>query len=98
MTSITNSYPNPFNSLTTIIYYVADIGPVPAQINIDIYDIMGRKVRELVDERKEVGQHTIIWDGWNDDGSECPSGIYFARISQWGEPRLSSKRKLVLLR
>ena len=98
ITSITNSYPNPFNSQTAIVYFVADIGPIPAQINIDIYDIMGRKVRKLVDERKEVGQHTITWDGRNDGGSDCPSGVYFARISQWGEPRLSSKRKLVLLR
>ncbi len=98
ITAITSSYPNPFNSQTTIVYHVADIGPIPAQINIDIYDIMGRKVRELVDERKEIGSHTITWDGRNDARSDCPSGVYFARISQWGEPRLSSKRKLVLLR
>jgi hypothetical protein len=98
ITAITGNYPNPFNSQTTIVYYVANIGPIPARINIDIYDIMGRKVRKLVDEKKEVGQHTITWDGRDDAGNDLPTGVYFARISQWGEPRLSSKRKLVLLR
>jgi hypothetical protein len=53
ITAITSSYPNPFNSQTTIVYYVADIGPIPAQINIDIYDILGRKVRTLVDAESE---------------------------------------------
>jgi hypothetical protein len=98
ITAITGNYPNPFNSQTTIVYYVANIGPIPARINIDIYDIMGRKVRKLVDGKKEVGQHTITWDGRDDAGNDLPTGVYFARISQWGEPRLSSNRKLVLLR
>jgi flagellar hook assembly protein FlgD len=57
-----------------------------------------RKVRTLVDERKEVGDYRITWDGRDDSGDDLPTGVYFARISQWGEPRLSSKRKLVLLR
>ncbi len=98
ITAITSSYPNPFNSQTTIVYYVANIGPIPAQINIDIYDILGRKIRTLLNERKDVGSHLIVWDGRDDSGDDLPTGVYFARISQWGEPRLSSKRKLVLLR
>ena len=97
-TAITNSYPNPFNSSTTIVYHVANIGPTPAEIKIEIYDILGRQVRTLLDERKEVGEHKITWDGMDDSGSDLPSGVYFARIVQWGQKQLSSKRKLVLLR
>ncbi len=98
ITAIQSNYPNPFNSQTTIIYTVANLGPLPAQINIDIYDIMGRKVRNLVNERRGAGKHRITWDGRNDSGSECPSGVYFARISQWGVDYLDRHQKLVLLR
>jgi hypothetical protein len=98
ITTIETSYPNPFNTGTTIIYSVADLGPIPAQINIDIYDIMGRKVKTLVDERKEVGIHKIVWRGRDDSGHDCPTGVYFARITQWGVDYLSRHRKLVLIR
>jgi hypothetical protein len=98
ITAIQSNYPNPFNSQTTIVYTVANLGPVPAQINIDIFDIVGRKVRTLVDERKEVGIHRITWDARNDEGSECPSGVYFARITQWNVDYMRRHQKLVLLK
>jgi hypothetical protein len=98
ITAIESNYPNPFNSQTTIIYTVANLGPIPAQINIDIYDIMGRKVRKLVDERIPAGKHRITWDGKNDAGSDCPSGVYFARISQWDVEYLDRHQKLVLMK
>jgi hypothetical protein len=97
-TSITTNYPNPFNSGTVIEYYVANLGPIPAQINIDIYDILGRKVRTLVDGRKEVGNHQVHWDGRDDSGGECPSGVYFAKITQWHVDYLNRYRKIMLLR
>ena len=96
-TSITSNYPNPFNSQTTIVYYVANLGPIPAQINIDIYDILGRKVRTLVDERKEVGEHTVYWDGKDDSSNDCPSGVYFACILQWNVDYMARHQKLVLM-
>ncbi|MEE9552915.1 MAG: T9SS type A sorting domain-containing protein [candidate division Zixibacteria bacterium] len=98
ITTIRGNYPNPFNSRTTIIYTVANLGPMPAQINIDIYDILGRKVCSLIDERKEVGTYRITWDGKNDDGSDCPSGVYFTRITQWNVDYLNRYKKLMLLR
>jgi hypothetical protein len=97
-TSIISNYPNPFNSQTVIVYYVANLGPLPAQINIDIYDILGRKIRTLIDDREEVGEHKALWDGKDDAGSDCPSGVYFARISQWNVDYLDRHRKLSLLR
>ena len=97
-TGITNNYPNPFNSQTTIAYQVANIGPIPAEITIEIYDILGRKVRTLLNERKEIGSHKTTWDGRDDDGIDLPTGIYFARITQWGQKHLSSKRKLTLIK
>ncbi len=98
ITVVQSNYPNPFNSSTTIVYAVADLGPIPAEIKIIIYDITGRKVRTLVHERKEVGMHRAIWDGRSDGGQDCPSGVYFARITQWHLDFLSKPRKLILLR
>lgn len=98
ITIIQSNYPNPFNSSTTIVYAVADLGPIPAEIEVTIYDIVGRKVRTLVHERKGLGIHRVIWDGRNDSGRDCPSGVYFARITQWGVDYLSKHRKLTLLR
>jgi hypothetical protein len=98
ITAIESNYPNPFNSSTTIIYSVANLGPIPAQINIDIYDIQGRIVRSLLDNREEVGRHTITWDGKDDDNRDLSSGIYFARITQWKVDYLSRSQKLLLVR
>jgi hypothetical protein len=96
--AIEGNYPNPFNSRTTIVYWVANLGPIPAQINIDIYDLLGRKVRTLLDDRKGVGKHRIVWDGRDDAGLDCTSGVYFARISQWGVDFLSPPLKLTLIK
>ena len=98
ITSIKTSYPNPFNISTTIVYWVANLGPIPAEIEINIYDIVGRKVRTLIKERRDIGEHTIIWDGKDDNGNECSTGVYFARISQWGLEVSGKPRKLVLVK
>jgi hypothetical protein len=95
-TAIDFNYPNPFNSSTTIVYTVANIGPIPAQINIDIYDIQGRKVRSLLNDREEVGKHTVTWDGRSDNNNELASGVYFARIMQWNVDYLGCTKRLVL--
>jgi hypothetical protein len=98
MTAIQTNYPNPFNATTTIVYQVADLGPIPAQINIYIYDITGRQVKDLVNQRKEVGVHRVTWEGRNEAGEMCPSGVYFAKISQWDISLSGKPRKLVLLK
>ena len=98
VTAVLNNYPNPFNTQTMIEYSVANLGPIPAEINIDIYDILGRKVRSLVNDQKGVGIYRAIWDGRSDSGDACPSGIYFTKISQWGVGILSNPRKIVLLK
>jgi hypothetical protein len=98
MTVIESNYPNPFNSTTTIVYSVANLGPIPAEITIEIYDITGRKVRTLVNERKGVGVHRVVWDGGGDSGKQMPSGVYFARINQWGIGLGNRPKKLVLVK
>ncbi len=95
---ISSNYPNPFNSATTLVYSVANLGPIPAEIEITIYDIMGRKVRTLQRERKDVGVHRVIWNGKDDAGSDLSSGMYFAKITQWGIDSSSTPKKIILMR
>jgi len=98
ITAITNNYPNPFNSTTTIVYHVANLGPVPARTDIEIYDILGRKVRTLVSKRQDIGTHKITWDSRDDDGYDLSSGVYFAKINQWGVSLINKPKKIVLIR
>lgn len=68
----TINYPNPFNPTTTIIYSLPEAG----NVQIKIFDVLGREVAELVDETKNAGKHTVTWNG-----SSNASGIYFYKIT-----------------
>jgi hypothetical protein len=83
--SITN-YPNPFNSSTTIKYIL----PEPGHVRIDIYDLLGRKVQNLVKEEQQAGTHSIVFDA-----SNLSSGVYFSRIQAGNE---IETRPIVLLK
>ncbi len=82
--SIEKAYPNPFNQDVTIVYSASNLGPQPPEIKLVIYDIQGREVRTLVDERKPMGTYRVSWDGRDDKGQEVSSGTYLARLTQWG--------------
>lgn len=62
------NYPNPFNPITTINYSI----PSSQNVSIIIYDILGKKVIDLVNGYKETGDHSIEFDG-----SNLNSGVYF---------------------
>ena len=71
-----NAYPNPFNPSTTISYAI----PVSNDVKVDVYNIMGQKVRTLVNEFQTSGTHNITWNARNDDGVSVATGIYFIRM------------------
>jgi flagellar hook assembly protein FlgD len=54
--------------------------PKAAMVEIVVYNILGQKVRTLVNEVKPAGYHTIEWNGKSDVGSIVPSGVYFMRM------------------
>jgi parallel beta-helix repeat protein len=91
------NYPNPFNSSTVIWYYLPDVGYQPAEVEITIYNLLGKVVRTLVKTRQYPGQHKVLWDGKDDSGKEVASGIYFYRLKVSGLT-LVKPRKMVLLR
>lgn len=75
-TASIRNYPNPFNPTTTISYSL----PVSGIVNIDIYNVKGQKVKQLVSGNKEAGKHTQTWNGVDDKGNPVGSGIYFYQL------------------
>ena len=85
------NYPNPFNPTTQIRYDL----PEDQFVSITIYDVMGRKIRSLMNTSQTAGYHTIRWDARNDMGEGIAAGMYIYTI-QAGEFR--STKKMVLLK
>jgi Secretion system C-terminal sorting domain len=69
--SLQQNYPNPFNSTTTICYTL----PEDVFVRIELYDILGRKVRMLEDNFRAPGTYAVKLEG-----SDLPSGVYFYRL------------------
>jgi len=70
--TLKQSYPNPFVDQTTLEYSL----PEQEFVELDIYNVLGQRVRTLISEEKEVGFHRVVWDGTNDVGDPVASGIY----------------------
>ena len=89
--SVRPNYPNPFNPATTIAYELSR----NSQVRLMVYDILGRKVRTLVDERVQPGHYRAVWDGRDDGGTRMSSGVYVFRFRAGDYQKV---RKMVLLR
>ncbi|UCE66290.1 MAG: T9SS type A sorting domain-containing protein [Candidatus Zixiibacteriota bacterium] len=83
--SILRAYSNPFNAQTVISYTLSH----STRINLSIYNIMGQRVATLVEGRKEIGEHSVIWNAVHK-----PSGIYFARLET--SDRIKSMKVILL--
>ena len=80
------NYPNPFNPVTNINYNI----PERMKVVINVYDILGRKVKSLVNEEQSAGAHSVRFSG-----EGLPSGVYIYRIVAG---KYSESKKLVLLK
>ncbi len=69
------NFPNPFSSFTTIQYFINE----DSQINITIYDSMGKIVKVLVNEEKQKGTYSITWDTRKDSGKPANAALYYCR-------------------
>lgn len=88
---LAQNHPNPFNPTTTIGYTV----PVRSKVSLQIYDVTGRLVASLVDESRDAGRHSAVWNGRSATGDPVGSGVYFYRLNV-GKDSLT--RKMVLLK
>ena len=87
------NFPNPFSDFTSIKYSLPD----PSHVRIEVFDILGRKVKMLVDEHVDFGHHETIWDGTSSDGTRSVNGTYFYVMTANSSGYRSSS-KMILLR
>ena len=84
-------YPNGFKEKIVIGYKL----PVKSWVTLQIYDVLGRKIKTLLDEKKPSGYHSLVWDGTDKLGRRVSPGVYFSLLRIDGSLKV---RKVVLLR
>ena len=89
--SLEQNYPNPFNPTTRIDYSL----PQSAQVKLIVFNILGQKVRTLVNSKMNAGKHHVVWNGRDDAGRVLPSGVYYYQLDLDGT-RIT--RKMVLMK
>jgi hypothetical protein len=90
-TRLNGSFPNPFTGWTQVSFTLA----AEARVRLTVYDVSGRKVRDLIDEPCPAGTQAVAWNGRNDAGLEAPGGLYFVKMRQGSQTFVS---RLVLVR
>jgi hypothetical protein len=85
------NYPNPFNPVTTIRFDI----PQESHVRMDVYNVLGQRVRTLMNGTMQPGFHAVSWDGTNDMGKPLASGMYIYRIQS---SKFTSVKKLVLMK
>jgi len=88
---IEQNSPNPFNPITHIPFTLTSDG----RVRIEIYDMLGRKIRTLADSRFSAGHHMIAWDARDDSARSVSSGVYLYTVS-FGA--YSETRKMLFIR
>ncbi len=83
--------PNPFRAATSIRYQL----PSSGSVSIRVLDVTGRLVRELANEKQQVGEHVVKWDGRDSRGRVVPPGVYFYHLRTANG---SDTRRAVLVR
>jgi glucuronoarabinoxylan endo-1,4-beta-xylanase len=81
---LVQNYPNPFSSSTSIPYQLK----TQSDIQVDIYDILGRVVKRFSVGTQSAGVHSILWDGRNNSGDRVATGIYFYKLQVGGESQV----------
>jgi hypothetical protein len=89
--SLNQNYPNPFNQFTRISYKIRNRGAV----NLAIYDMGGRAVKQLVNSEQPAGESTVTWDGTDDNDASVVTGMYLIRLQA---DDLNMTRKILYLK
>lgn len=100
--------PNPFNATTTVYYHLSAVrGRLPKgsrplrdgalAVTLKVYNLLGKEVKTLVDEEREPGRYSLLWDGKDSGGNPVASGVYICRLEVKGQ-RVKEVRKMLLIR
>ncbi|MDY0152188.1 MAG: FlgD immunoglobulin-like domain containing protein [Candidatus Cloacimonas sp.] len=90
--ALKQNHPNPFNPSTTISFALAKNSPA---WELKIFNLKGQLVKTLFSGNLEKGNHSLIWDGKDNNGSSVGSGVYFYRLSDGTD---SQQRKMLLMK
>jgi len=89
--NLSQNYPNPFNPITTIPFEIKK----PAQVKIEIYNILGQKVRTLLNRYTVTGAHSVTWDATDNYGNPVNTGIYYYQLKADG---VMKRKKMILIK
>ncbi len=89
--SLSQNRPNPFNQTTTIQFSL----PRKARVTISVFNLLGQKIKDLIDDVRPAGSFETIWDGTDSSGKPAASGIYFYQLKT---ENFTDTKKLVLLK
>jgi hypothetical protein len=100
--SLSQNYPNPFNPITSINYRI----PEKSQVELIVYNMLGKKVRTLMRQHQVAGNYQVQWNGRDDYGNDMASGMYVYRITytpqvsplEGGFRGVSETHKMLLVR
>jgi len=91
ITKLNQNYPNPFNPTTTIKYTLKK----NSKVLLNIYNIKGQKVKQLVNKQLTAGQYSVVWNGKDDNGNSVSSGIYFYKLKT---TNFEKTKKMILMK
>jgi hypothetical protein len=89
--SLSQNYPNPFNPVTKMDFSITRTG----KVYIVVYNLLGQKVKTLVNETMEYGYHSVIWNGIDELGQPVSSGVYFSELRAEG---FRKSKKMLLIK
>lgn len=89
--SLSENYPNPFDRETTITYSLSD----PRFVRIEVFNLIGQRVKTLVTSEQVAGSHKVTWSGENEMGIPMANGLYFYRIEM---ADFSKTRMMIMMR
>ena len=94
--ALEQNYPNPFNPTTSIKYAL----PVDSRVMVEIYNLLGQRVRTLINDDKPAGYHSAVWEGTGNGGQQMASGAYFLHLSAKGlnGKSFTEVRKLMMVK
>ncbi len=93
---LAQNYPNPFNPSTQVRYDL----PEQANVRLEIFNMLGQKIRTLVSGEQTAGTKTVKWDATDDFGEQVVGGTYFVRLqaSVGTSSRILMTKKMTLLK
>jgi flagellar hook assembly protein FlgD len=91
VTNLEGNYPNPFNPTTTIKYSLIE----NSKVELTIYNLKGQKVKQLIKNQLSTGQHSVVWNGRDENNKQVASGVYFYKLKTENYEKI---KKMILIK